>query len=68
MSGELSRGAARWKYNTGEDAGYLQVDEKTPEALLQLDIEYVCIMRSIGGRGLMFAISVAIYSTVKYHP
>ena len=33
-TGELSRGLARWKYNTGEDAGYLQLDEKTPEALL----------------------------------
>ncbi len=41
MTGELSRGFARWKYNTGEDAGYLQLDEKTLEALLQLDIEYV---------------------------
>ena len=33
-TGELSWEIARWKYNTGEDAGYLQLDEKTPEALL----------------------------------
>jgi len=50
MTGELSRGPARWKYNTGEDAGYLQLDEKTPEALLQFDIEDTCVMRSIDGR------------------
>ena len=54
MSGELSRGPARWKYSTGEDAGYLQLDEKTPEALLQLDIEYVDTLRSIDGRGWDF--------------
>ena len=47
MTGELSRGFARWKYNTGEDAGYLQLDEKTPGALLQLDIEDMFCMRSI---------------------
>ena len=47
MIGELSRGSARWKYNTGEDAGYLQLDEKTPGALLQLDIEDTFRMRSI---------------------
>ena len=47
MTGELSRGPARWKYNTGEDAGYLQIDEKTPGALLQLDIERTIYMRSI---------------------
>ena len=47
MTGELSRGPARWKYNTGEDAGFLQIDEKTPEALLQLDIEITMWMRSI---------------------
>ena len=47
MTGELSRGFARWKYNTGEDAGYLQLDEKTPGALLQLDIENTFYMRSI---------------------
>jgi len=47
MTGELSRGSARWKYNTGEDAGYLQLDEKTPGALLQLDIEDTFCMRSI---------------------
>ena len=34
MTGELSRGLARGKYNTGEDAGYLWLDEKTPGALL----------------------------------
>jgi len=50
MTGELSRGLARWKYNTGEDAGYLQLDEKTPEALLQFDIENTFSMRSIDGR------------------
>ena len=50
MTGELSRGLARWKYNTGEDAGYPQLDEKTLEALLQLDIEYIFFLRSIGGR------------------
>jgi len=50
MTGELSRGTARWKYNTGEDAGYLQLDEKTPGALLQLGIECVFLLRSIGGR------------------
>ena len=41
MTEQLSRGLVRWKYNTGEDAGYLQLDEKTPEALLQLDTEYM---------------------------
>ena len=51
MTGELSRGLARWKYNTGEDAGYLQLDEKTPEALLQLGIEGMFLLRSIDGRG-----------------
>ena len=51
MTGELSRRLARWKYNTGEDAGYLQIDEKTLEALLQLDIEYIFALRSIDGRG-----------------
>ena len=50
MSEQLSRGIARWKYNTGEDAGYLQLDEKTPEALLQFDIEYMLCMRSVDGR------------------
>ena len=50
MSWELSRRIARWKYNTGEDAGYLQIDEKTLEALLQLDIEYMILMRRIDGR------------------
>lgn len=50
MTGELSRGPARWKYSTGEDAGYLQLDEKTPGALLQLDIEPTILMRSIDGR------------------
>ena len=54
MTGELSRGIARWKYNTGEDAGYLQIDEKTLEALLQLDIEYMVILRSIDGRGYTY--------------
>ncbi len=50
MTGQLSRGPARWKYNTGEDAGYLQLDEKTPEALLQLGIEHVVKLRRISGR------------------
>ncbi len=50
MSGQLSRRIARWKYSTGEDAGYLQLDEKTLEALLQLDIEYMLQMRSVDGR------------------
>ncbi len=55
-TGELSRGLARWKYNTGEDAGYLQLDEKTPEALLQLGIEDMFLLRSIGGRGYVVAL------------
>ena len=50
MTEQLSRGFARWKYNTGEDAGYLQLDEKTPEALLQLGIACTLLLRSIGGR------------------
>ena len=50
MTGQLSRRIARWKYSTGEDAGYLQIDEKTLEALLQLDIEYMFLLRSIDGR------------------
>ena len=50
MTGKLSRGFARWKYSTGEDAGYLQLDEKTPEALLQLGFAYIFLLRSIGGR------------------
>ena len=50
MIEQLSRGFVRWKYNTGEDAGYLQLDEKTLEALLQFDIACTLLMRSIGGR------------------
>ena len=50
-----------------EDAGYLQIDEKTPEALLQLDIAYTVVLRSIGGRGLMVTVLAVIYSTMKYH-
>ena len=50
MSGELSRRLARWKYNIGEDADYLQLDEKTLEALLQLDFDYMFFMRSVDGR------------------
>ena len=65
MTGELSRRPARWKYSTGEDAGYLQLDEKTPGALLQLDIENVFDLRSIVVRGLMVSFSDEIYSTVK---
>ena len=60
MTGELSRGIARWKYSTGEDAGYLQIDEKTLEALLQLDIEYICSLRSIDGRGYVQGLGFAI--------
>ena len=60
MTGELSRGIARWKYSTGEDAGYLQIDEKTLEALLQLDIEYVTILRSIDGRGYTYDFGCAV--------
>ena len=62
MTGELSRRLARWKCNGGEDASYLQLDEKTPEALLQLDIAYTVLLRSIGGRGLMDSILVGFYS------
>ena len=47
MTGELSRRFARWKCNSGEDAAYLQLDEKTPEALLQLGIEDMFLLRSI---------------------
>ena len=50
MTGELSRRLARWKYSIGEDADYLQLDEKTLEALLQLDIECTFCMRSVDGR------------------
>jgi len=50
MSGKLSRRPAQWKYSTGEDAGYLQLDEKTPEALLQLGFAHIFLLRSIGGR------------------
>ena len=50
MTGELSRGPARWKCNSGEDAAYLQLDEKTPEASLQLGIECTFLLRRIGGR------------------
>ncbi len=65
MTGELSRGLARWKYSTGEDAGYLQLDEKTPEALLQFDIESTFLLRRIVTRGLMCVVSAALYSKVK---
>ena len=51
MTWELSRRPARWKCNGGEDASYLQLDEKTPEASLQLGIERMYLLRSIGGRG-----------------
>ena len=50
MPGELSRRLARWKCNIGEDADYLQLDEKTLEALLQLDIDHMFLMRSVDGR------------------
>ena len=75
MTGELSRGFARWKYNTGEDAGYLQLDEKTPGALLQLDIEdMTCIRRivvrlwsrplGVGGVDSEIAILFVIFSNL----
>ena len=50
MTGELSQGLARWKCNSGKDAGYLQLDEKTLGALLQLHIGSIDSLRSIGGR------------------
>ena len=50
MTGELSRGLVRWKCTTGEDAGYLQLDEKTPEASLQLGIDCIFLMRSVESR------------------
>ena len=50
MPGELSRRLARWKYSIGEDADYPQLDEKTLEALLQLDFDYMFFMRSVDGR------------------
>jgi len=69
MTGELSRGPARWKYSSGEDAAYLQLDEKTPEALLQLGIEYTFLLRSIvvrlwssifGSSGVVSEITICI--------
>ncbi len=47
---ELSQRGARWKYNGGEDASYLRLDEKTPGALLYPDIEFLFWMRSVVGR------------------
>ena len=58
MTGELSRGPARWKYNTGKNAGYLQLDEKTLEALLQLDSEDMFRLRSVDGR--LWSLSLGI--------
>ena len=49
-TGELSQRGARWNCNIGEDADYLRLDEKTPGALLYLDIGLSLQMRSIGGR------------------
>ena len=46
----LSQRRARWKCNSGKDAGYLQQDEKTPEALLQLGIVFCVWIRSVAGR------------------
>ena len=50
MSWELSRGFARGKYKGGEDAAFLQLDEKTPEALLQFGIGITGVLRSVSGR------------------
>ena len=66
MTGELSRRSAWWKYNTGEDAGYLQLDEKTPEALLQLDIEYMFELRRIGGR--LWSVALGRHGVVSEIP
>ena len=46
-TGELSQRQARRKCDSREDAGYLQQDEKTPEALLQLGIDFRVLMRSV---------------------
>ena len=46
----LSQREARWKCDSREDAGYLQRDEKTPRALLYLDIDFKILMRSVVGR------------------
>jgi hypothetical protein len=51
MTGELSRRLARWKCNGGEDASYLQLDEKTPEASLHPGIDHAFLLRRIDGRG-----------------
>ena len=66
MSGELSRRLARWKYSIGEDADYLQLDEKTLEALLQLDIEYTFCMRSVDGR--IWSVSLGVHGSVDETP
>ncbi len=66
MTGELSRRIARWKYSTGEDAGYLQLDEKTLEALLQLDIEYMFLMRSVDGR--IWSVSLGVHGSASEIP
>ena len=46
----LSQRRARWKCNSGKDAGYLRQDEKTPEALLQFGIVLGVWIRSVVGR------------------
>ena len=46
-SWRLSQRGARWKCNTSEDAGYLRLDGKTPEALLFVDIGLSFLMRSV---------------------
>ena len=66
MPGELSRRLARWKYSTGEDAGYLQLDEKTLEALLQLDFDYMFLMRSVDGR--IWSVSFGVHGSASEIP
>ena len=66
MSGELSRRLARWKYNIGEDADYLQLDEKTLEALLQLDFDYMFFMRSVDGR--IWSVSLGVHGSASEIP
>ncbi len=49
-TGALSRRGTRRICDTREDAGYLRLDEKTPEPLLQPVIGFQNNMRRIGGR------------------
>ena len=46
-SGELSQRGARGKCSSSEDAAYLRLDGKTPEALLFVDIGLSFLMRSV---------------------